>query len=60
MGLLGIVYWLQCLPEWARTLSSMAVARVAAALDPGLLPPIGTAKLSARAPLAHVDKLFGV
>ena len=59
-GLLGVAWFIQLWPAWTRTLDSMAVARVAASLDPSLLPPIKTARLSARAPLKDVDGLVGI
>ena len=59
-GLLGVAWFIQLWPAWTRTLDSMAVARVAASLDPSLLPPLKTARLSARAPLKDVDGLVGI
>ena len=59
-GLLGVAWFIQLWPAWTRTLDSMAIARVAASLDPSLLPPIKTARLSARAPLKDVDGLIGI
>jgi hypothetical protein len=59
-GLLGLAWFIQLWPAWTRTLDSMAVARVAASLDPSLLPPLKTARLSARTPLKDVDGLVGI
>lgn len=59
-GLLGVAWFIQLWPAWTRTLDSMAVARVAASLDPSLLPPLKTVRLSARAPLKDVDGLVGI
>ncbi|KAF2996042.1 hypothetical protein E8E13_002911 [Curvularia kusanoi] len=60
LGLLLLGWWIQRWPAWTRTLDSMAIARVAASLDPSLLPPIKTVELSAREPLADIDGLVGI
>lgn len=60
LGLLVLGYWIQRWPAWTRTLDAMAIARVAARLDPSLLPPLRDVRLGARKPLAGVDGLVGV
>lgn len=57
--LLGLGWWLLKYPTWTRTLDAMAVARIAASIDPGLLPPFRHVGQKDWAKLAHVDGVIG-
>ena len=59
LGLLWLGCWIAMRPTWARTLDAMAVARVAASLDSGLLPPFRTTGQKDWDKLAPVDGLIG-
>jgi hypothetical protein len=59
LGLFWLGWFIYTWPTWTRTLDAMAVARVAASLDPGLLPPFKVAGLRESERLAHVDGLVG-
>ncbi|KAJ4985530.1 hypothetical protein SVAN01_09001 [Stagonosporopsis vannaccii] len=60
LGLLALAFFIYRYPAWTRTLDALAVARVAANLDPTLLPPIRAATHKDSAPLAAIDGLIGV
>jgi hypothetical protein len=59
LGLLWLGCWIAMRPTWTRTLDAMAIARVAASLDPGLLPPFRTLGQKDWEKLARVDGLVG-
>ncbi|KAJ4369546.1 hypothetical protein N0V86_009382 [Didymella sp. IMI 355093] len=59
LGLVALGWWIFMWPTWTRTLDARAIARVAASLDPGLLPPVGTSGQKEWERLAHVDGIVG-
>lgn len=59
LGLLWLGYWMYMWPAWTRTLDAMAVARIAASLDPSLLPPFKIVGLRETKKLSHTDGLVG-
>lgn len=59
LGLLWLGVWIFMWPTWTRTLDAMAIARVAASVDPSLLPPFRTVGQKDWDKLALVDGLVG-
>jgi hypothetical protein len=59
LGLVALGCWIFMWPTWTRTLDARAIARVAASLEPGLLPPIGTSGQKNWEGLARVDGIIG-
>lgn len=59
IGLLWLGWWIYKWPTWSRTLDAMAIARVAASIDPSVLPPFRTIGQKDWEKLAHIDGLIG-